>query len=201
MSGPHRAAEATVQAEWWRAVRLTPAPVVGGAVVAAVGVPAVLACQDITGVSVALLTVGWVAAVVLAVGDLGTHRLPNRGTAGLAIAGVLSAVVYQAVDSSVSSIAPVLAGGAVFAVAGVIEALPADALGGGDAKLFAALGVWTGLLGWSALVWAFFGAHLAMILVLVVTRLRSGARVPLGPAIVVGVGAAWILAATVIGLR
>ena len=134
-----------------------------------------------------------VVLVVLSVGDLQTHRLPNRATVGLAVAAIGTAAgLYGA--GQAWRLGPCLAGLAMFAVIGFAEALHPEGIGGGDAKLLAAVGGWTGLLGWGALVPVLLATHLVMIAILAVGRFRSsGRRVVMGPAISAGVVLGWLL--------
>jgi len=145
------------------------------------------------------LTAGGFAALLLGATDIHTHRLPNWATGGLALIGLAAAVVLQ-LSGQVSSIWPAVAGGAGFAVIGLLEALPAGSIGGGDAKLLGALGVWSGLLEWPGLLPTVLVSHLVMIGVLLVgrARTRNGARMVLGPAVAVGAIAGWILTAAVV---
>jgi|SRR5262252_8676310 len=89
-------------------------------------------------------------AVVAAVGDVRTGRVPNRLTLGAAAAGLL----FSAAQSGGSGVAASLSG----YVVGLALFLPLFALGGmggGDVKLLAAFGAWLGPSGalWTGL-WA-----------------------------------------------
>ena len=164
---------------------------------------AVALLQVVSSTAVAATLAGCVAALaVLAGWDVRTHRLPNPATAALAATGMATAAAL-AVAGQIPSMWPALGGLAVFALVGVLEALPADALGGGDAKLLAALGGWTGLLGWGALLPTLLCAHLVMLIPLAASRGRNGrgsgggggGRVVMGPAIAVGAAAGWLVVA------
>ena len=120
----------------------------------------------------AALAVVSVVLAVLAVGDVRTHRLPNRATVGLVLAaGGTAAGLYSAGQSS--RLVPCLAGLGVFTAIGFAQALHPEGMGGGDAKLLAAVGAWSGLLGWGALLPALLATHLVMIATLAVGRFRS----------------------------
>lgn len=140
----------------------------------------------------ATLIVCVAALTVLAAWDIRTHRLPNAATSALSIAGLAVAVALVVAGQS-ASMWPALAGFAGFAALGFAEALPRDSLGGGDAKLLAAVGAWTGLLGWSALLPTLLCTHLVMLTALAVGRARGRGRVVMGPAIAAGTVVSWVL--------
>src|SRR5438045_5670218 len=102
------------------------------------------------------MPVEWTAlaalAIVAAIGDVRTGRVPNRLTLGAAAAGVL----FAAARGGGSGIAASVSGFAV----GLALFLPLFALGGmggGDVKLLAAFGAW---LGPSGALWAGLWASL-----------------------------------------
>lgn len=129
---------------------------------------------------------------LLAAWDIRTHRLPNLATVTLSAAG-LAAAGALLVAGQTPSMWPALAGFAGFGALGLVEALPRDSLGGGDAKLLAAVGAWTGLLGWSALLPTLLCTHLVMLAALAVGRARGRGRVVMGPAMAVGTVVSWVL--------
>lgn len=133
-----------------------------------------------------------VVLAVLAVWDVRTHRLPNVATLTLSAAG-LAAAGALLVAGQTSSIWPAIAGCAGFGALGFIEALPPESLGGGDVKLLAAVGAWTGLLGWSALLPTVLCTHLVMLTTLAAGRARGRGRVVMGPAIAAGTVVSWVL--------
>lgn len=161
-------------------------------VVVAAAVPLLLVAFAVPVYRAAPLSLAWLAGVALAAVDVREHRLPNRGTAALGAAGVATAGLFQAFGVS-GGFGTAVAGGVVFLAIGIVEATPRDSIGGGDVKLMAALGVWSGWLGWPAIVSGFVLIHLAMIGVLVVARIRSAGPPALGPAIVVAAAATWVL--------
>lgn len=139
------------------------------------------------------LSVAAVALGALAAFDVQTHRLPNPATAALA-GGGLAAAGILALAGQMDSLWPVLAGGLGYGILAVLEALPRGSIGGGDAKLIAALGIWTGILGWSALLPTLLGIHLVMVAGLLIGRARQGrARVAMGPWIAIGSVGSWAL--------
>ena len=164
----------------WVLVLLSTA--VSGAVLLKV-LPAVIA---------ATLTACVAALAVLAVWDVRTHRLPNVATLTLSAAGI-AATGALLIAGQTPSIWPAMAGFAGFGALGFLEALPQDSLGGGDVKLLAAVGAWTGLLGWSALLPTVLCTHLVMLAALAVGRARTTGRVVLGPAIAAGTVVSWVL--------
>lgn len=170
-------------------------PTVAVLVVAAAAVPLALATFGMPMYRAAPLSLAWLAGVALAAVDLREHRLPNRGTAALGAAGLATAGALQACGV-IGGFGTALAGGVLFLAVGIVEATPRDSIGGGDVKLMAALGVWSGWLGWPAIFSAFALIHLAMIGVLVAARIRSTGPPALGPAIVAAAAASWLLAAT-----
>ncbi|MDY6055357.1 prepilin peptidase [Micrococcus sp.] len=145
--------------------------------------------------SLAMWGVGLVWAVVcLAVlvrTDLREHRLPNRWTGRLALAGVVlmagGAAAAGRWDLTVSS----LLGGAGYAAAMLgLHLVSQGGLGMGDVKLAIGLGLYCGLGGPAAVVLAGLAAVLlggAASLVLVLLR-RAGRRtaIPFGPAMAAG---------------
>lgn len=163
-------------------------------VLVAAAVPLVLAALAVPMYRAAPLSLAWLAGVALAAVDLREHRLPNRGTAALGAAGLATAGALQALGV-IGGFGTAVAGGVLFLAMGIVEATPRDSIGGGDVKLMAALGVWSGWLGWPAIFSAFVLIHLAMIGVLVVARIRSTGPPALGPAIVIAAAASWMLAA------
>jgi prepilin peptidase CpaA len=128
----------------------------------------------------------WVVAVGLI--DAATARIPNWTVLMGLVAGVLLLLVQR---HGVLG-AGLMASGAGFAVGGLIplSGYAAGALGAGDVKLAAALGL---LLGLHGVVWVLLIAALLMGIasLLVVLRIRflkkrGRARIPAGPALAIG---------------
>lgn len=148
--------------------------------------------QELPVATAAMLIVCVAGLAVLAAWDIRTHRLPNVATVTLSVAGLAAAGVLL-VAGQTASMWPALAGFAGFAALGLVGALPRDSLGGGDAKLLAAVGAWTGMLGWSALLPTLLCTHVVMLAALIVGRARGRGRVVMGPAIAAGTVVSWVL--------
>lgn len=128
----------------------------------------------------------------LALYDYQFHRLPNPATASAAGVGMAAAGIL-ALTGQVNSLWPVVAGGTGFLAIAILEALPRNSIGGGDAKLIGALGLWTGILGWTALLPTLLGIHLLMVIGLLIGRARQNCRVAMGPWIAIGAVGSWAL--------
>lgn len=147
----------------------------------------------LTGLRPATVALGWAAgaAVVLAAVDLASHRLPDRVTYPAVAVCTAALLVDAAVLGSWDAFLRALAGaGTAFALAYGVAAISPAALGLGDVKLLALLGLLLGWFGWGVLLTAVFlglltGAVLS--LTLLVTR-RAGWRtaLPFGPPLLVG---------------
>lgn len=126
----------------------------------------------------------WLAAV-----DLDVHRLPNRVLGPLGAASVTTVVVAAV---ATDSLRPLLLGLIGAAVAGggylLMHLVGKGALGLGDVKLAAVMGIAVGALGLGVLWWALFlSSILCLAWVLAVRRGRpSGSRIPFGPWMLVG---------------
>ena len=131
------------------------------------------------------------AAVVLAVVDLVSHRLPDRVTyPALAVSAVALLADAAVLGSWPALVRGVLAGAAAFAVAALLAALVPAGLGFGDVKLLALLGLLLGWVGWGVLLAGVFLGLLAGAVVsgvLLATR-RAGWRtaIPFGPPLLAG---------------
>src|SRR5580765_7089499 len=101
-----------------------------------------------------ITTVTWgatgVLAVVAAVADVRTRRVPNALTFGAAAAGMGYATVHGGLGGLESSVLGCLIGVGLF-----LPLFALGGMGGGDVKLLAAFGAWLGPLGvlWAA-IWA-----------------------------------------------
>lgn len=148
----------------------------------------------------ALLGLGWAAAagVVLAAVDLAAHRLPDRVVYPAAVVCAAAFAADGAVtggwDAVVRAVVAAAASGAVAGLAWV--AVPA-ALGLGDVKLLALLGLVLGWAGWGVLLAGIFlGLVVGSVvsLGLIVAR-RAGWRtaVPFGPPLLAGAALALAL--------
>ncbi len=139
------------------------------------------------------------AGVALTLVDLRTHRLPNvivlpllAATVALFAASCLLGAPWSALVRALS------AGAALFAFFALLRAVGRGAMGGGDVKLAAVVGVALGWIGWSAV---FAGALAAFILggfvglVLIVTRRATrSTAIPFGPFLVAGAGIGMVAA-------
>ncbi|RZU31477.1 prepilin peptidase [Blastococcus saxobsidens] len=141
------------------------------------------------------LTAGlaWVAAaaVVLGAVDLTAHRLPDRVLLPAAAAFTAALLADAAVLGTWGALARgALAGGLLYLVAAAAAAVSPAALGYGDVKLLALLGLVLGWFGWGVLIAGLFlGLLLGTVVsvVLVATRRASWrSTVPLGPPLLAG---------------
>lgn len=80
-------------------------------------------------------------AVVAAVLDVRTRRIPNVLTLGAAVAGLLFHAFTSGLDGAAASLGGWLVGGLLFLPFFVL-----GGMGGGDVKLLAALGAWLGAI-------------------------------------------------------
>ncbi|WP_231727385.1 MULTISPECIES: prepilin peptidase [unclassified Sphingomonas] len=159
----------------------------------AIGLVAGLAAPGWAGVAGAVF--GWLL-LMLAAFDLAAFWLPNWGNALLAVAGLASGVA--GLDPRLTD--RLIGGAAGFAllwsVAAVYQRLRGRVgLGGGDPKLFGAIGLW---LGWRALPMVLLAACLLGLAVALVMRLRgrevTGAtRLPLGTLLAVAGFGVWVM--------
>ncbi len=131
------------------------------------------------------------AAVLLAVVDLRHRLLPNRVVGPALLAGVLLLTAAAAVDGRWADLLRSGLGAAVLFTAFLLLALISPAaLGMGDVKLAALLGLYLGWLGWDAVLLggvAGFVVQAVISLVLLASR-RIGLReeLPFGPAMLLG---------------
>ncbi|TDN93232.1 A24 family peptidase [Microbacterium sp. BK668] len=133
-------------------------------------------------------------SVVLALIDLGTHRLPDAIVLpSYVVAGVLltAACVLGADWSRLLSAG--VGGAILYAFYFVIRFIRPDGMGGGDVKLAGVVGIYLGWLGWGALAVGAFSAFVLgglFGLALIAVR-RAGRRsaIPFGPWMLAG---AWV---------
>mgnify|MGYP000854672880 CR=1 FL=1 len=98
---------------------------------------------------------GW-GLLILALFDARSYWLPDRVTLPLLVAGLVAGLAGVAPDFMTRLIGAAAGYAALALVAwGYRRLRGRDGLGGGDAKLFAAIGAW---LGWAPLPWVLFGA-------------------------------------------
>jgi leader peptidase (prepilin peptidase)/N-methyltransferase len=140
---------------------------------------------------------GW-WLLLIAVLDLEHHWLPDLLTLPLIAAGLGAALVSVGVPLADRAIGAAAGYAVLAAIALLYRRLRGRVgLGGGDPKLFAALGAW---LGWQQLPFVLVGAGLLGLASLLLRRLRGdtvGAtdRLPLGTLMAVAAWPLWLLAA------
>lgn len=136
-----------------------------------------------------------VCSTVLFVIDVREHRLPNRWTGLLFIGGacLLLATTLTAPDDSVFSHRwlIILGGSVAYLLAMfVLHLLTRAGLGMGDVKLAAGLGLYTGFIGWEAViagfVLAFLVGGLQAVYLVVFKGAKKNTRIAFGPAMLVG---------------
>lgn len=164
-----------------------------GAAIGAIGVAAAPDLQQ----AIAGALFGWLL-LTLALLDLRHFWLPDRLTMVLALAGLVVGL---------AGLPPDLADRLIGGVAGflLLEAVRhgyrrlrgRDGMGGGDPKLFGAIGLW---LGWRMLPIVLLGAALAglaaaLLLSLAGRRLGATSRLPFGPFLALAAWGAWVAAA------
>lgn len=158
----------------------------------AVGVSSGAMEPGVAGASAAIA--GWLLLTLAAL-DLAALWLPNRLNAALALCGVATGMA--GIEPSLSER---LLGGlagfvSLWAVAAAYKRVRGrTGLGGGDPKLFGAIGVW---LGWHALPMALMTASLLGLLVVLVLRLtgqrpHATDRLPFGVMLAIGAWGTWI---------
>ncbi len=135
---------------------------------------------------------GWLLLAAGAV-DLAAFRLPNPVTLALAVTGLEAGAV--AIDPPLFDRA--IGGLAGFASLWLVARgyrwlRERDGLGGGDAKLFAGIGLW---LGWRALPAVLLIACVLGIGWALARRMRAQDRLPLGTLLAVGAFAMWLWSA------
>ena len=159
----------------------------------AIGVAAGLASPDWAGGAGAIF--GW---LLLAAGsvDLAAFRLPNPVTLAIAIGGLAGGAIGLAPSLTDRAIGGVAGFAALWlAAAGYRAVRGRDGLGGGDAKLFGAIGLW---LGWRALPpTLLIACGLGLMVVIAMTiagrTVRATDRLPLGSLLAVAAFAMWLL--------
>lgn len=135
-----------------------------------------------------------VCAAVLVRVDLREHRLPNRWTLRLALGGLVLVAGGAAAAGRADLVVSSVLGGLGYAAALLgLHVLSRGGLGMGDVKLAGGLGLYTGVLGPSAVVAAGLGAILLGGLVagvLVVARRATGSTaLPFGPPMILAAAA------------
>ncbi|HWK34885.1 prepilin peptidase [Sphingomonas sp.] len=128
---------------------------------------------------------GWLLLALAAI-DFRAFWLPDGLTAALALAGA----AFGAPPLADRLIGGVAGFAALWLVAAGYRRLRGrEGLGGGDAKLFGAIGLW---LGWRALPGVLLVACLIGLAVALIRRMRASDRLPLGTLLAAGAFAAWL---------
>lgn len=156
----------------------------------AIGIVAGAVAPGIEGVAGAVL--GWLLLALGAI-DFAALWLPNRMVAALALAGLASG----AIGLPPSWTERLIGGAAGFGVLWLVAALYRRVrgrmgLGGGDPKLFGAIGLW---LGWRALPGVLLAACVIGLAWAVATRMRGDSRLPLGTLLAAAAWLFWVGAA------
>lgn len=145
---------------------------------------AVLAAADLPAPVTAALAVAVTVAAAAALVDTAEHRLPNKLTGLLLVAGLLLCSLATAVTgwgSPLRALAGLLIFGGWMAILAAVDAGP------GDVKLAAGIGWWLAWMSWGVFAAGVAVALLGMAGTLVANRwIRGRPRSPLGPGIVTG---------------
>ncbi len=135
---------------------------------------------------------GWLLLAAGAV-DRAAFRLPNPITLALAVTGLVGGAVGLDPPLFDRAIGGVAGFAALWLAAAAYRAVRrCDGLGGGDAKLLGAIGLW---LGWRALPAVLLIACVLGLVWAVVRRMKADDRLPLGTLLAVGAFAMWVTAA------
>ncbi len=165
------------------------------ALAALIGLAAGLAAPGPEGIAGAVF--GWLLLALAAI-DLAAFWLPDRLTAALALAGLGTGLASLPPDLTQRLIGGFAGYGALWLVATGYRALRGrEGLGGGDAKLMGAIGLW---LGWRALPLVLLAACLLGFAVLLLWRLRgrqvtAADRLPLGTLLAAAAFPLWLFQA------
>ncbi len=138
------------------------------------------------------LALGW-SLLLLSLIDLKTMLLPDRITLPLLVGGLFAAAVLSPARLSEHALGAAIGFLSLTALALLYERARGHAgLGGGDAKLFAAIGAW---IGWMGLPSALFIAGVVGIGHAALRgggRLTGADRIPFGPALALGGWIVWL---------
>jgi leader peptidase (prepilin peptidase)/N-methyltransferase len=162
---------------------------------ALVGLVAMLAHPSVTGIVSAML--GWWLLLIAAL-DAEDHWLPDLLTLPLLVAGLLVAWLGVGASLEARAIGAVAGFALLWAIAlGYRAVRGREGMGGGDPKLFAALGAW---LGWQQLPLVLLGAGLAGLaaVALMAAKGRGVAmtdRLPLGTLMALAAWPIWLVTA------
>lgn len=160
---------------------------------AAVGALALAVAPDAAGVTAMLI--GWLL-VALAALDIRDFWLPDVLTAAVGMVAALSCWVVDPPTTIDRVIGVAVGFGSLWLIAALYRRFRGrDGLGGGDPKLFGAIGLW---LGWQPLPFVLLGASgIGLVAALVMTargRAVTGTtRLPFGAALAVAAFAIWVI--------
>ncbi|MEO6199566.1 MAG: prepilin peptidase [Cryobacterium sp.] len=138
------------------------------------------------------------ASVVLSIVDLAEKRLPNTLVLGTMVLLAALLLVAAALGHNWgAALGALLGGAAFFGVYLVLALLSPGAVGMGDVKLAAVIGLGLGYLGWSAwlvgLVAGFFVGSAVSLLALGLRRVTLHGSLPFGPSMLAGAYVAILL--------
>lgn len=153
----------------------------------AIGVVAGLVAPGIEGLAGAVF--GWLLLALGAI-DLAAFWLPDRLVAALAIGGLAGGLAGLAPPFEARLIGGAAGFGVLWLVAAAYRRLRGrTGLGGGDPKLFGAIGLW---LGWQALPGVLLAACIIGLVCAVALQMRGDAKLPLGTLLAAAAFAAWV---------
>ncbi len=154
-----------------------------------IGIVAGAVAPGIAGVAGAVF--GWLLLALGAI-DLAAFWLPNRLVAALALAGLASGAAGLPPAWTERLIGGVAGFGVLWLVAALYRRMRGRVgLGGGDPKLFGAIGLW---LGWRALPGVLLAACVIGLAWAVAMRMRGDSRLPLGTLLAVSTWLFWVTA-------
>jgi leader peptidase (prepilin peptidase) / N-methyltransferase len=163
------------------------------ALCASVGFVALTVSPNVAGI--AAMLIGWLL-VALAALDVREFWLPDVLTAALGLVAVLSSWVVDPPGIVDRVLGGVIAFGSLWVIAALYRRLRGrDGLGGGDPKLFGAIGLW---LGWQPLPFVLLGASGVGLIAVLAMMLRGRAvsattRVPFGALLAVAAMPVWVI--------
>ena len=132
---------------------------------------------------------GWLLLALGAI-DLAAFWLPNRLVAALALAGMASGAAELPPEWTERLVGGVAGFGVLWLVAALYRRMRGRmGLGGGDPKLFGAIGLW---LGWRALPGVLLAACIIGLAWAIAARMRSDSRLPLGTLLGVAAWLFWV---------
>ncbi|WP_294266782.1 A24 family peptidase [uncultured Sphingomonas sp.] len=155
-----------------------------------IGIIAGVVAPGIEGVAGAVF--GWLLLALGAI-DLAAFWLPNRLVAALALGGLASGAAGLPPTWMERLIGGVAGFGVLWLVAALYRRMRGRmGLGGGDPKLFGAIGLW---LGWRALPGVLLAACVIGLAWAVAARMRGDSRLPLGTLLAAAAWLFWVGAA------